>query len=119
MTFSEEPKITLAEAARWWCRDLPYTMSTVSVWRACRKGRRSASGEVVRLEHAKVGRRIVTSIEAISRFEEALTKSDLRHFKKNETGPKAPVINRRRSPGRARHGVGSAQCKLDSEGFKR
>lgn len=115
--FSDEPKITLPAAARHWSKRLPHPVSPMSVWRACRKGRRSASGQIVRLEHARVGRRIVTSVEAIARFESALIASDLEHFDEQAETLERSRAPADRTPRARRHAVARAEQELAKAGF--
>lgn len=51
-----------------------------AVWRACRKGLLARSGRRIRLEHKRVGRRIVIPNGAVERFLEELAREDLNHF---------------------------------------
>lgn len=106
-------RISLAQAARWLSERRPHAVSPLSVWRACRIGRRSRSGEVVRLQHWRVGRRLTTSIAAILRFEQELAESDLRHFSRGEVGP--PPKSRTRHQGA--QAMSRANADLRRQGF--
>ena len=55
-----------------------------SLWRWCRIGIRAGNGELVSLEYARLGRRIVTSREALSRFAQRLGEADA------ESGQRSP-----------------------------
>lgn len=73
----DESTLTLDEAAKALPRfgGTPPAMSTV--WRWCRRGFKSPGGAVVSLEYARLGKRIVTSREAIARFSARLTEADM------------------------------------------
>ncbi|MCH8823739.1 MAG: DUF1580 domain-containing protein [Planctomycetes bacterium] len=76
--FANEDKLTLSQAAE----TLPKKLHPSAIWRWCRKGIRTAGagGTRVRLEHVRLGGRIYTSAEAISRFSQAVADDDLKHF---------------------------------------
>jgi hypothetical protein len=67
----DESVLTLSQAARALPKLGTRHVSPVSVWRWCRKGIKG-----VHLEHARIGRRIVTSREALTRFTDALAAAD-------------------------------------------
>lgn len=68
--------LSLGEA----CRDLPKIAGKrphpSTIWRWCRVGVRARSGQRVRLEHARLGHRIVVSREALGRFANRLAEAD-------------------------------------------
>lgn len=69
-----ESIVSLGEAARLFpgCRGAK-RVSPSTVWRWCSKGTRRPDGQLVRLEHFRLGSRVMTSREAIARFVAALT----------------------------------------------
>lgn len=73
---AKEPKLTLTQATRHW----PGQPHPSTIWRACRKGVRAANGARIHLEHARFGRRVYTSREAIERFGQRLAAADAEHF---------------------------------------
>ena len=48
-------------------------VSVVTVWRWCRDGVKLTSGRRLKLDHAWIGRKIVTSVRALQEFSNALT----------------------------------------------
>ncbi|MCP4261787.1 MAG: DUF1580 domain-containing protein [Planctomycetes bacterium] len=54
---------------------------TSAIWRWCRKGLQSRSGEVIRLKHIRAGGRIYTTPNWLSQFFDAVTESDITQFK--------------------------------------
>ncbi len=68
--------VTLAAAAK----QCPGRPSSNAVWRWCRKGVRSRNGQIVRLEHIRVGGRIFTTPEALQRFFQAVAQADAGYF---------------------------------------
>ncbi len=74
--FATEQKITLAEAAQFY----PIRIHMSGVWRHARRGIRARNGQIIRLEHARAGSRLITSREAIERFFAAVAAGDAEHF---------------------------------------
>lgn len=68
--------LTLTEAAK----RLPTRPNSCTIWRWCRKGVRARNGERIRLEHMRLGGRILISPEAIEKFGRALAAADGEHF---------------------------------------
>lgn len=68
-TLLSETLISLSAAAEYVPRDPDEPPPTpVCMWRWAKKGIKSSSGNRVRLEVVKVGRRLMTSPEALHRF---------------------------------------------------
>lgn len=65
--------LTMAQAARLF-EDPPHP---TAVWRWCRKGVRGRNGQIVRLEHVRIGRKIFTTAEAITDFGRKLAEADV------------------------------------------
>ena len=73
---SDEEFLKLSEAANL-CPGRP---SASCLWRWCRQGVKSRSGQRIRLEHRRVGGRIYVRKSDLNAFFEQLARSDLRHF---------------------------------------
>ena len=71
--------LTLVEAAR----RTPGHPSANAVWRWCRKGVLSRSGQRIRLDHVRVGGRIFTTAQKLERFFTAVAESDREHFRQD------------------------------------
>ena len=80
----DEDLLTLAEAARVLPRLGGKKPHTSTLWRWCAKGLRG-----VRLEHARVGHRVVTSRQALDRFSRRLAESSLARFRVGEAHARA------------------------------
>ena len=68
--------LTLANATKL-CPGRP---SANAVWRWCRRGVRSRTGQIVRLDHIRVGGRIFTTEDALHRFFAAVSEADAPYF---------------------------------------
>jgi hypothetical protein len=79
--------LTMAEAAAT-LRDV----NAAAVWRWCRYGIRSRSGEQLYLRHIRVGVRLYTTQSWLEQFSAEVAEADMAHFRK---GPRPP---RRRRP---------------------
>jgi hypothetical protein len=64
---SNEDLLTLSEIAE----RLPIPKNRTTLWRWCRIGVRG-----IRLEYRKLGREMLTSVEAVERFSQALAQAD-------------------------------------------
>ena len=91
--FQNEPKIDLAAAAALF----PGHPLTAAVWRWCRMGIRTRTGEFVFLEHVRAGGRLYTSSEAVQRFQERLAAADAEHFSRELPLPKPAKQHRRKA----------------------
>jgi hypothetical protein len=68
-----EDVVFIARAARYLNDLIPEAQySPVTLWRWMKDGRRAESGERIFLEHARLGRKIVTSKQALRRFAQRL-----------------------------------------------
>ena len=68
-----EDVVTVARAARYLNEVIPdANYNPATLWRWMKDGRLAESGERVFLEHARLGRRIVSSKQALSRFAQRL-----------------------------------------------
>jgi len=86
----QEQLITLTEAAK----NIPGRPSTNCVWRWCRKGVCSRTGERIRLQHARIGGKIFTTAKWLEEFGQRVAAADAEYFDANQP-PTAP--RRRRS----------------------
>jgi len=87
--------ITLTEAAK----ITPGRPSTNCMWRWCRRGVKSRSGERVRLEHRRMGGKIFTKLEWLDQFGRLLAEADAKYFDLCEAAAEAaaePPPHRRR-----------------------
>ena len=85
----EKPYISLVTAAK----QCPSRPSANAVWRWCRRGVLSRSGQRVYLKHYRVGRKIFTTKEDLHHFFEALAAADRVHFHQTPSGQVAAEIH--------------------------
>jgi len=93
--------ITLTEAAK----ITPGRPSTNCLWRWCRRGVMSRSGQRVRLEHVRIGGKIFTTARWVEEFGKALAEADASYFDLQDqdaetSGEPARARPRRRTPRR-------------------
>ena len=86
--------LTVAQAAR----IAPSKPSPNCVWRWCRRGVKSRSGERVKLRHVRIGGMIFTSRKWIEEFGLRLAKADAEHFDLDEQFLPIPRHRRYRHP---------------------
>ena len=90
--------ITVSQAAKL----SPGRPHTASVWRWMRRGVRTRSGGVVKLEHVRAGGKLYTTKAALQRFFQAVAESDCRALQpaarfahtKATHQPGAPTVHR-------------------------
>lgn len=58
---------------------------TSAIWRWCRKGLKSRSGENIRLRHIRVGGKIYTTVEWLQDFFTTVAESDTKYFDSQKT----------------------------------
>ena len=69
---------------------------TSTIWRWCRVGVKSRSGQRIQLEHVRIGARVFTTHAAINDFVAAVAAADSAHFNsEHSTPPKAPSDTQR------------------------
>ena len=78
--------IPLSEAAKL----TPGRPHTATLTRWCRPGIKARTGERVRLQHWRVGRKIYTTAEALDKFFQRTAEADLPHFE-NRDAAQAPA----------------------------
>ncbi len=104
----ENDYLTLAEAAK----VAPGRPALNCIWRWCREGVKSRSGEQIRLRHIRVGSRIYTTRDWIEAFGADLAASDARHF--NRDSDPQPARPSRRSRLRPDTSTGAMKSRHDS-----
>lgn len=68
-----------------------------TIWRWCRIGIKSRSGDRIRLEHVRVGGRVFTTDDALSEFFARVAEADLAHFAAETVSPaQQPTHGQRR-----------------------
>ena len=77
-----------------------------TIWRWCRRGIRD-----IRLEHVRLGHRVCTSREALSRFAQRLADTDEKPVEKKTTTPK------RRTAKQRERDIARASKELDCAGI--
>ena len=96
--------VTLSGAAK----VAPGRPSANCMWRWCRKGVRSRGGEIVRLEHIRLGGKILTTADWVADFARRLAEADTAYFDRRAemAQPPAPAASPSASRDRSsrRHG---------------
>lgn len=83
--------LTLSQAAK----IAPGRPSSNCLWRWCRRGVLSRSGERVYLHHARVGGKVYTSKQWLEDFGQALAEADAAYFRQNEDDAVPPPTSSR------------------------
>jgi hypothetical protein len=78
--------LTLAQAAR----AIPGKPSCCAVWRWCRRGVKSRSGNRVHLQHIRIGGKIFTKAAWVRDFGRRLAEADVAHFDCGEGNGDSP-----------------------------
>ena len=111
MDINKEALLTLSEAAR----SLPAVNGRrphcSSLWRWCRRGVRG-----VKLEYVRVGRRVCTTAEALSRFVNRLAAEDEQHDVSHLAGVRPQKVGKQGSQKRDRE-VREAEDQLEQAGI--
>jgi hypothetical protein len=90
----QDNHITLTEATK----VTPGRPSTNCLWRWCRRGVLSRSGQRVRLEHIRIGGKIFTTSRWVEEFGKALAKADASYFDiQSDQLIEAPLPRRRQT----------------------
>lgn len=114
-----EKHLSLGEA----CKIAPGRPSTNCVWRWCRRGVLSRTGERVYLQHVRVGGKLYTRAEWLEDFGQTLAEADAGHFRRNEDdaepppAPSRPKRRRQRFEQHRRESMESANQELDDAGL--
>ncbi len=107
---SQEDLLSLSEA----CAALPRIDGkrphTSTIWRWCKKGVRG-----VHLEHVRLGHRICTSREALSRFANALAEADTASSGPSNTEP--PMLCTRTPRKDRARAIAEAEASLEEAGI--
>ena len=88
--------ITLTEATK----ITPGRPSTNCLWRWCRRGVLSRSGQRIRLEHVRIGGKIFTTADWVEQFGKALAEADASYFDLEDQALETPRPRRRRPASR-------------------
>lgn len=86
-----------------------------TLWRWCRKGIKSRTGERVHLDHRRVGRHLYTTKAALNEFFAGVSEADLGHFENVNyklTSIPAPMNESQR-----KRVIRDADRRLEAEGF--
>lgn len=111
--------LTLTEAAK----IAPGRPSTNCMWRWCRRGVLSRSGERVHLRHVRVGGRIFTTARWLDEFGRMLAAADTAYFRKTEddasqSAPRSQPKRRRDRFNQHRHeSIKNATQELEDAGL--
>lgn len=112
---SHEDLISLSQAARL----SPGRPSANCIWRWCRRGVLSRTGERVHLQHVRLGGKLLTRRAWVEDFGARLAAADAGYFA-HASGPGAPAPRRpsRRRPAAGGHDDDSlVQAELEAEGL--
>ena len=63
---------------------VPGNPSTNVLWRWCRRGLKARNGNIVRMEHCRIGGKIYVTERAIEQFFSSLAKADTEYFEQQE-----------------------------------
>ena len=85
-----------------------------TIWRWCVRGIVARDGQRIRLEHGRLGRRVITSREAMARFSERL--ADAHGFECATGGEPTPTTSPRTDEQRQRD-MAQAEQELSAAGF--
>ena len=85
--------IDLSEAAK----RTPGHPHMASVWRWCRKGVKSRSGDRIYLSHVRAGGRIFTTAEDLERFFAMVAAADTLHFQRDAESPTSKPTSSQRA----------------------
>ena len=102
--------IDLTEAAKR-CPGRPHT---ASVWRWCRRGLKSRSGDRIRLNHVRAGSRIFIKPDALDDFFRRVAEADAPHFDQES---KPIAVAKPRSSKRKEKSVTAAKKTLAASGI--
>lgn len=115
-----ETFLSLGQAAKL----APGRPSANCLWRWCRRGVLSRSGERVHLQHRRIGGKIFTTAGWLDEFGQRLTEADAAHFQLAEDGagpPPAPTSPRQRGRQRfedhRRESIAAATGELEDAGL--
>ena len=108
--------LTLTEAAKL----LPTTdgkrVQPSTVWRWCRIGIKGRNGHRIRLEHSRLGRRVVTSRRSLDAFGAAIAQADEEHFQGAVCDDTSNLASSR-TPAQRQVAMDQAERKLKAAGF--
>ncbi len=111
--------LTLSQAAK----VVPGRPSPNCLWRWCRRGVLSRSGERVYLRHVRVGGKVYTGKQWLDDFGQALSEADAAYFRRNDDDALPPPVasrprrRRRRFAEHRRDTINSANQELEDAGL--
>lgn len=92
LDYNRNDHITLAQAAKL----TPGRPSSCAVWRWCRVGVKSRTGERIRLDHIRIGGRLFTTESDLQRFFKLVAEADRAHFEVERPESAKPSTDRNR-----------------------
>lgn len=105
-----ETLLTLVAVAK----QTPGRPSANAIWRWCRKGVKSRSGQRIRLKHVRIGGRIFTDAESLQRFFAEVAEADNAYFDRSvETVP----LPRPENLARRQRQIDQAEAELSAAGI--
>lgn len=73
---------------------LPNRPSSGTIWRWCRRGIRSAAGDVIKLRHVRFGKRLYTRADWVAEFGEQLAEADQNEERSVVRRPATSVVTK-------------------------
>ena len=118
----DDSPLTLTEAAAVVPALRGKRLHVSTLWRWARRGCKARNGQIVRLEHGRVGGQITTTRAALDRFYVALAENDLESFRAQDATPviaSAPAPNTATptAPGTRRAAIERAKETLKAAGI--
>ena len=116
---ADQQHLSLTQAARL----VPGNVAPNCVWRWCRRGVLSRSGDRIKLEHVRIGGKLFTTARWIDEFGKHLATADAKHFDLIDEAPVAPrpaaSSHKRRKQRRKPHQphLADVHRELDAEGL--
>ena len=105
--------IPLSEAAKF----APGRPSTCAVWRWCRVGIRTKTGQRVKLSHIRVGGRLYTSKAALNAFFAAVAEADAAYFSDTLSDASRIAHSNLPTPKCRQRQIDRANAELSEAGF--
>ena len=103
--------ISLTEASK----IVPRRPTVSTLWRWARKGLRARDGQLIRLEHRRIGARVYTTASWLSDFFARCTAADQAYFAAADAGVSAPGL--KSTPALRRRQFTAAVAELDEAGL--
>jgi len=107
-----EERISLTDVAKL----VPGRPTANAIWRWCRRGVLARNGVRVRLQHVRMGGRILTTRRWLDEFGKALADADAQYFDTSRCGTPAPESgNKRNEASKARHARSQRLDRIERE----